>query len=44
MAMHSNPKKWDRMLDEFGVARTVHSLVWDCFAQSRTDFGLKLSM
>ena len=38
MAMHSNLKKWDRMLDE----GTVRGSMWDCFAQSGSDFWTEI--
>ena len=43
MAMHSNPKKWDRMLDEGTVLEQSVVRCGTVFHSPEVIFGLKLS-
>ena len=44
MAMHSNPKKWDRILDEGTVLRQSVVRCGTALHSPEVIFGLKLSM
>ena len=44
MAMHSNPKKWDRMIDEGTVLRQSAVRCGTILHNLKMIFGLKLSM